>query len=457
MASILAMFAAAKEPLLVSSSAEINGSLFKDAIVQRNCSLHIRGNLKGNLTIERGADVVVEGSIDGKVVNRGGKLVVNNRGIAEFARIEGPPEAEASGVLRINLNAIACNWEMLAKRTEGECAAVVKADAYGCGIDPVASTLAEVGCRTFFVSDLAEAKRVRRAVAKSTIYVLNGMYPGTAATFAELDARPVINSLVEIAEWDTFVAASGWTGGFALNVDTGASRLGLSLEEAAPIAARVHASSHGVGLLMSHLDNPERPDHPLNDRQISRFHELRRLFRGVPASLANSSGIFIGLKAHFDMVRAGAALFGLNPSPGASNPMLPAIELRARIVRVRNLTPGETICHGAGWTVKRPTRLAIISVGYADGYPRSLGVSANALRAIVGGKLCKIAGRASMELLAIDVTDLPDPSAARYGEMVTLIGGELGVDELAAAVNSNGREILGNLGRRFHRVYHTSG
>ena len=173
---------------------------------------------------------------------------------------------------------------------------------------------------------------------------------------------------------------------------------------------------------MSRLDNPEKPAHPLNDHQISRFHELRRLYRGVPASLANSSGIFFAPKAHFDLVRAGAALYGVNPTPGADNPMLPVIELRARIVQVLSLAPGETIADTVGWAAKRPTRLALVSVGYADGYPRSASTFDNKLQAIVDGQRCPVVGHPSMDLLAIDVTDVSDPTAARHGNMVTLVG-----------------------------------
>jgi alanine racemase len=457
--SIAAMLSAQKVvdgPLLVSGFSEINGSVLNDTIVQRNCSLHIRGNLKGSLTIEPGGNVIVEGSVDGKVLNRGGKLVVKNRAIAQFVRVEGPPQAEAGGILKINLNAIACNWEALAKRVEGECAAVVKADAYGCGIDPVTATLAEAGCKTFFVSNLAEAKRVRAVAPKSTLYVLNGLYAGTGPVFAKVNARPVINSLIEMAEWDVFVGSSQWTGGLALNVETGTSRRGLSLEEAAALAERLRSSAHGITLLMSHLDNAEKPDHPLNHRQIALFQELRRLYGGVPASLANSSGIFVGPRAHCDLVRPGAALYGINPTPGVRNPMLPVIELRARIVQVRSMAPGETVAYNAGWTAKRPTRLAVVSVGYADGYPRSGSASDNALQAIVGGQRCRIAGRPSMDLLAIDVTDLPDPTAARHGEMVTLIGGEISVNDLAAAAKSTAGEVLSGLGCRFHRIYYAS-
>ena len=192
---------------------------------------------------------------------------------------------------------------------------MVKADAYGCGIDPITATLAKSGCKTFFVSNLAEARRVRAITPQSTIYVLNGLYTGTAAAFAEVNARPVISSLVEMAEWDVFVSSSQWAGGCALNVDTGVSRLGISVEEAVAFAPRVNSTNHGIALLMSRLDCADKPNSPLNDHQISDFRDLRRLFRGVPASLANSAGIFLGRQAHCDLVRPGAALYGINPTP----------------------------------------------------------------------------------------------------------------------------------------------
>jgi alanine racemase len=441
-------------PLLVVDSSQINGSVFNDVIVKRNCDLRVRGNIKGSLTIEPGASVVVEGSVDGKVVNKGGRLVVNNRGVAEFARIEGPPEAEAGGILKIDLTAIVSNWELLAKRTDAECAAVVKADAYGCGIDPVTATLKEVGCKTFFVSNLPEAKRVRLAAPNAVIYILNGFYADTGPVFAEIGARPVINNLIEMAAWDAFAAGSNWAGGFAVNVDTGAGRLGLTLDEAAGIAQRVRSSNHGVKLLMSRLENAAQPDHPLNHRQISHFLELRRLYTDVPASLAECDSIFLGQRTHYDLVRAGPALYGANPTPKPENPMLPVIELQARIVNVCNCLPGQTLSE-AGWTAQRPTRIALAAVGYADGFARTAGLEHN-LRAIVGGRPCRVVGRPAMDLLAIDVTGLSDQRNARQGEMVTLIGGQITIDNLASDTNSTAGEVLCNLGRRFHRVYYAS-
>ena len=324
-------------PLLVSHSLEVPESIFNDVIVQRNCSLRIGGNLRGDLTIEKGARVLVEGAVEGKIINRGGRLVVNNKGLAAFVAVEGPSDAVAGGVLKISLSAIASNWERLGKRTEAECAGVVKANAYGCGIDQIATALVKCGCRTFFVTDIPEARCVRAVARNATIYVLNGVHSGSAPAFAEVDARPVINSCIELAEWDVFAASHPWTGGCALNVDTGASRFGLSMEEAAAMAARLHSRGHGISLLMSRLDHLEKPDRVMH--QIKRFSNLRQLYVGVPASLANSSGIFLGADAHFDLVRAGSALYGLNPVPGNSNPMVPVVELRARIVQVRTLEP----------------------------------------------------------------------------------------------------------------------
>jgi alanine racemase len=367
----------------------------------------------------------------------------------------GPPAAEAGGTLTIDLAAVEANWRALARRVmPSECSAVIKADGYGCGIEPVAAMLAKAGCKTFFVADLFEARRVRAVTPEPAIYVLNGLMPGTASSFADLHARPVIGSLSELAEWDAFVSANDWRGGAALHVDTGMNRLGISPEEAAALAARIRAEGHGITLLMSHLVSAEVPDHPLNDKQIKLFREIRVLYRGIPSSLANSSGIFLSSAAHCDMVRPGAALFGVNPTPGKPNPMRPVVNLRGRIVALRPVPRGETVGYNAGWTAKRDTQVAIIAVGYADGYLRAASASdtITGADAIVAGKRCTLAGRVSMDLLAVDITDLPDGSVKR-GDMATLIGEEIGVDDLAANANTIGYEVLTSLGRRYHRVY----
>ncbi len=367
----------------------------------------------------------------------------------------GPPAAQAGGILTIDLSAIEANWRALSRRaTPAECGAVIKADGYGCGIEQVARMLWHAGCRTFFVADLAEAARARNVASEAAIYVLSGLMPNTAPAFVNLRARPVIGSLVELAEWDAFCSSHQWHGGAALHVDTGMNRLGVSANEAAALAPRIRSENHGISLLMSHLACAELPEHPLNDRQIKLFREVRILYRGIPSSLANSSGIFLGNVAHCDMVRPGVALFGVNPTPGKSNPMRPVIELQARILQVRSVPRGETVGYDAQWTAKRATRIAVVGVGYADGFMRSAGSSDETpgASAIVAGTRCPLAGRISMDLMAIDITNLPD-NAVRRGDLATLIGHEISVDDVASVAGTIGYEVLTNLGSRYHRVY----
>jgi alanine racemase len=367
-----------------------------------------------------------------------------------------PDPATIGGHLTIDLAAIEANWRMLASRTVPiECAAVVKADAYGCGLDVVTPRLAKAGCKTFFVADLAEGRRVRALAREAVVYVLNGLSPHTAQAFADANLRPVINGPAELAEWDAFVAAANWRGGAALHVDTGMNRLGLSPDEAVAVASRVQLENHGFTLLMSHLACAETPSHAMNDRQIRMFRELRIMFRGVSSSLANSSGIFLGGGAvHCDLVRPGIALYGGNPTPGKTNPMRPVVELKGRILQVREVKRGDTVGYGATFAAQRAMRVAIVAAGYADGVLRSAAGDRNkpAAQVLVAGKRCPLVGRVSMDLTSVDVTDVPD-GRARRGDFATLIGGDLGIDELAAASGTISYEVLTRLGQRFHRVY----
>ena len=440
------------EPLVISSSTETSGSLSSNTIVQKNCSLHVRGSVRGSLTIEPGADVLVDGSVYGKIINRGGRLVVNHRGLTACVAREGPPESEAGAVLTINLTAIGFNWERLAESTDAECAAVLECNAYGCGIDPVADALAKSGCRTFFVTNLAEARRVRAVAPDSTIYVLHGLQADAAPAFAKLNLRPVINSALQLAEWDAFVSSNKWSSGCALNVDTGANGLGLSMAEAIQVSARVSVANHGITLLMSSMASAERAKDPQIARQIGWFNELRRHYHGIPASLAGASGLLLNPESHFDVVRADEALFGINPVPGSPNPMLPVVELRARIVQVRDTTPGQGFIDTAP---KHRRRLALVSIGRADGFPRSWHPKTE-LCAIVDGHRCPVATPPSLDVLAIDVTDLPAGRAAGSGEMATLIGATMTIDEVAEATRSTGQEVLTALGSRFHRIHYAT-
>src|ERR1700761_5082170 len=280
--------------------------------------------------------------------------------------------AAATGALTVDLDAIVANWRKLEKAAlPAECAGVIKADAYGCGAAAVARALARAGCKTFFVATLDEAGVVRATVPSAAIYVLDGFFQNCGDAYARIDARPVIGDLNELAEWDVFCRRSGWNGGAAIHIDTGMHRLGLTIPEAQGIIPRINAGDHGITLVMSHLASAELVNNPTNAKQLTAFREIASLFSGVPASLSNSSGIYLGPQFQFDMVRPGAALYGINPTPEADNPMQPVVDLKARIIRIRNVERGDSVGYGGTWTARRPTRLAIVSAGYADGYFRA--------------------------------------------------------------------------------------
>jgi alanine racemase len=366
-----------------------------------------------------------------------------------------PNDPETGGTLTVDLDAIADNWQTLTRRLFAvECGAVVKANAYGLGLEPVTARLVKAGCKTFFVADVAEARRARSRAREAAIYVLNGFSPEAANAFAELNVQPVINSTVELAEWDAFVATQGWRGGAAIHIDTGMNRLGMSAEEAAALAPRLQQENHGITLLMSHLACAEVQDHPLNASQIRLFRELRMLYHGVPASLANSAGIFIGDTAHFDVARPGAALYGINPTPGRTNPMRNVLTLSGLVLQVRKVPQGESVGYGAAWNAKRASRIAVAALGYADG---SLRAGSGPDRkaggsAIVAKRRCPIVGYISMDLTCIDVTDLPN-NAVRRGDSATFIGEDLLIDEVAASAGTIAYEVLVRLGSRCHLAY----
>ena len=367
----------------------------------------------------------------------------------------GPPADQAGGILTVDLAALEANYKTLrSSATPADCAAVVKADGYGLGLEPVAGHLRQSGCNTFFVADLAEGKRLRAVARDIVIYILNGLPQGTGQVFADHNLRPVIGSLAELAEWDAFAGGAKWNGGFALHVDTGMNRLGISVEEAAAIAPRINTQNHGIRLIMSHFVASQFAESQRNQEQILTFRNVRALFRGVPASISNSSGIFLGSAAHLDLVRPGVALYGVNPTPGQPNPMKPVVDLKVRIAKLRDIAFGETVGYDATWTARRPSRIAIATLGYADGFPRSQsGADQKAGGTlIVNGKPCPIVGRISMDLIALDVTDLPAGSVKR-GDFATVIGEGRTVDALGDMIGTIGYEVLTSLGRRYARVY----
>src|SRR3954462_948915 len=228
--------------------------------------------------------------------------------------------ATFGGVLTVDLDAIIANWRKLEKTAvPAECAAVIKADAYGCGVQPVCRAPGGARCKTFFVATLEEARLAREALPAAELYVLDGFFQNCGDSFARLNCRPVIGDLNELAEWDVFCRRSGWSGGAALHIDTGMNRLGLTLVEANGIVPRINAGDHGITLVMSHLACAESVNHAQKAKQLASFREIASLYSGVPASLANSSGVYLGPQFQFDMVRPGAALYGINPTPEADN------------------------------------------------------------------------------------------------------------------------------------------
>ncbi|MBY0612556.1 MAG: alanine racemase [Beijerinckiaceae bacterium] len=365
------------------------------------------------------------------------------------------PELEAGGRLTIDLGALAANWLKLASMAApAECAGVIKANAYGIGIEQAAPALWKVGCRTFFVAVLSEARRVRAVLPDAVVYVLNGLPPGAAPIYADQRLRPVLGSNEEIAEWKAFVAQGGADHGCAIHVDTGLNRLGLRTEEAIDLARNKAFDGYRISLLISHFVSAEEPENAINEKQIESFLAVQNQIQASHTSLSNSSGFFLGARPYMSLARPGFALYGGNPTPGQSNPMQPVVMLEARVIQVREVPPDETVGYNAQWTAKGRRRIAVLSVGYADGLTRQL--SATDTRAggyaFIDGVACPFAGRVSMDLITVDVTDLPVGRVKR-GDYVELLGPNISVDDVAERGNTNGYEILTSLGRRYSRRF----
>jgi alanine racemase len=356
----------------------------------------------------------------------------------------------SQATLEIDLGAVVENWRGLAARLAPgtACGAVVKADAYGLGAARIAPVLAAAGARDFFVAQLEEGLALRPLLpAQARIFVLNGCLPGEAETFTAGGVLPVLNDPGQVATWRSHAGAQGAPLSAALHFDTGMSRLGLSPREADALAAAPDATAGlDIVLVMSHLARAEE-DSAMNRDQLARFAALRRRFPSVPASLANSSGIFLGASFHFDLARPGAALYGINPLPGRSNPQREAVSLTAPVLQIRDIAPPETVGYGATFRATRPTRVATIGCGYADGLPRTLSGRGHAR---FDGRDLPILGRVSMDTIGVDASAA---DGLRVGDRVLMIGGGIAIDDIAAAADTIGYEILTGLGRRFARAY----
>jgi alanine racemase len=359
--------------------------------------------------------------------------------------------------LRIDLAALADNWRELARRAApGRCAAVVKANAYGIGLSEAAPALWAAGARVFFVAHLNEGIAARRALpAEAQIYVLNGLESGAdPADYAEHRLAPVIGGEEELQSWSAFAARRNWINPCALHLDTGMNRLGFGSLARLQAAMETHGPSSGADLLMSHFVSSEIPDDPLNRAQIERFETVRAAFPDLPASLANSSGMFLNPAPIYDLARPGYALYGGNPTPGAPNPMRPVVTLTAAIQQIRSIEAGMTCGYNAQWTAKRPTRLATLIIGYADGLPRGAGATdaRPGAEVAIAGRKAPLVGRVSMDLAIVDITDLPE-DAVRVGDPVELFGGSIDLDDFASRSGTIGYHLLTSLGPRYRREY----
>ncbi|MCK0195410.1 alanine racemase [Ancylobacter sp. 6x-1] len=369
-------------------------------------------------------------------------------------RIPTIPIEETGGRLTVDGTALAENYREIAARVApAQCAAVLKADAYGVGLEPAAATFWRAGARVFFVALPIEGRRLRTALPDATIYVLNGLFEGSEPVFGTHDLRPVLGSVEEIARWEAFCAAQGEALPAAVHVDTGMNRLGLAPAEAIGLADRRNEVGFTLALLLSHLACADEPLHPLTARQLEDFQAIAALFPGVPASLANSAGALGDRALHFDLVRPGIALYG-GRARADQLPLRPVVTLELRIAQIRTVHEGEAVGYGAAERVRRLSRVAVLSAGYADGLPRFAGGSdlKRGACVLVAGRRCPLVGRISMDLLAVDITDVPEDDV-HAGDFVTALGGGIGVDDWAVHGGTIGYEVLTSLGRRYHRVW----
>ena len=349
-----------------------------------------------------------------------------------------------SGRLVVDLDALARNYARLRENgAPAECAAVVKADAYGLGVGPVARRLVREGCARFFVATAAEAAELRAHARDAAIYVLEGARAGEVDALVAARATPVLCSLEQVARWSGLGAA-------LLQIETGMGRLGLDAREVDELARRPELlAGIEIELVVTHLACADEPEHPLNRAQLEAFERLRRRLPAARTSIGNSAATLIGEAARGDVVRPGIGLYGGNPFAARANPFEPVVTLTAPIVQIREIEVAQTVGYGATYAVEPPARLAVVALGYADGYPRALG---NRGVVAIAGARAPVVGRVSMDLLCCDVTALPR-ELVRVGEPVEAIGPTVTLDEVAAAADTIGYEILTRLSPRVEREY----
>jgi alanine racemase len=374
---------------------------------------------------------------------------------------EGTSDFEAAR-LTVRLPAIIANYRTY-RRMVGPTAvaAVVKADGYGLGAARIAPALAHAGCDTFFVARLEEGIALRKVVPRARIVVLDGAPPDAVPALLNFSLTPALNSLAEIAAWAAAAGVGRASLDAVLHVDTGMNRLGLTGEELAILSGEHARRLAGLSLVlvMSHLACGDEPPSKMNGEQLSRFRQALAMLPPAPASLAASHGAMLGMDYHFDLVRPGVALYGANPQipeggapEGAAAASLPnlmqtAAVLTAKVLQVRRIDSGESVGYAASFRAKRPSMLATVALGYADGIPRTLSSKG---QAAIAGVRVPFAGRVSMDMIVLDVTDLAEPP--RPGDAVEFLGDTIPLGEVARLAGTNEYEILTRL-RRVPRAY----
>ena len=359
----------------------------------------------------------------------------------------------AAARLTLDLDALAHNHAVLRAEAAGaEVAPVLKSDAYGLGAGPVGRRLWSEGARSFFVARLAEGEALRAALGPerpATLYVLDGMTEGAAERLAAAALTPVLNSLPQIGAAQGAAQAAATSNGplsVALNIDTGMSRQGLTLDEArAAIQSTDRLRGLDVGLLMSHLGSAAEPENPRNARQLSAFLEVRSLFPKAHASLSASAGVFLGSDYRFDLVRPGVSLFGGGPRETPDGRLKAVATLTAPILDIRTLRPGDVLGYGESVRIDASTRVAVVAAGYTDGIIRAAKGSGYAWFAGAPRRLLIV----NMDILVIEIGD----ADAALGDLVELLGPNAPLDALAAAGGTVAHEILVRLSRRAERVY----
>lgn len=356
----------------------------------------------------------------------------------------------SSARLTVDLDALAHNYAALRAEAPGaEAAPVLKADGYGLGAGPVGRRLWAEGARRFFVARLTEGEALRQALGPAmpaAIHVLDGFGPGTGPRLAAAGLIPVLHSLPQVEAACAYAVAAGASLAATLHIDSGMNRQGLTLAEAQAVAqAPGRLAGLDVALVMSHLGSAPTPADPRNRLQLDRFAAVRPLFPEARASFAASAGIFLGPDFRFDIVRPGVSLFGGGPEE-RPDPRLKAVAtLEAPILDIRNIALGETVGYGSAMVVDRPTRVAVVGAGYADGYVRA---GKGRGRAWYAGALRPVL-IVTMDLIAVEIGEAP----ARIGDYVELLGPHALLDDVAEAAGTVAHECLVRLGDRAERIY----